>query len=138
MSTYTEEDAKEKWCPAARVSFRHPRVEGIYPAEEGYIGNRDANDGTVPSSHCLGSTCMWWRWADCYDHEHLVQCVREYTDKGETVAAIQFYRAHAPSLSTGEKRDIREAKAFVDAVASGNNPRLIKRKGYCGMAGRPE
>ena len=49
----TEEEAKTKWCPAARVS-------------DAGLGNRytmvdDLTSG-MAFAHCIASRCMWWRW----------------------------------------------------------------------------
>lgn len=45
----TEEEAKTKWCPFARV---------------GSEGNRafDVGNTIQADCHCIGSACMAWRW----------------------------------------------------------------------------
>jgi hypothetical protein len=43
-----EADAKEKWCPQARVMHHG-----------GEVANRN-NAG--PVGNCIGSSCMVWRW----------------------------------------------------------------------------
>ncbi len=53
----TEEEAKKKWCPMARVHI----VEN-----EDYYHNRTAtgpavNKGTA-KANCIASACMMWRW----------------------------------------------------------------------------
>ena len=58
----TEEEAKTKWCPFARVAKR-----GILP---GRSYNRWADDwspaGAVDGAKCIGSACMAWREGGAY------------------------------------------------------------------------
>ena len=53
----TEDEARQKWCPHARVPL----------AADGYTGNRmdDTTGAIVPEfgSRCIASQCMAWRWA---------------------------------------------------------------------------
>lgn len=52
--TYTEDEARTKWCPEARVAG-------------GQAGNRYSMDIDAAHHHafakCIGSSCMMWRWA---------------------------------------------------------------------------
>jgi hypothetical protein len=50
----TEEEAKTKWCPFARVSM----------AWQSSIGsaNRGLTEDEKPLANCIGSACMAWRW----------------------------------------------------------------------------
>lgn len=41
----TEDEAKTKWCPAAKGNQQY-----------------DTNTRIVGEDHCIGSACMWWRW----------------------------------------------------------------------------
>lgn len=62
MSAFTEEEAKTKWCPMARVSFRAQTVcNRVY--EEIQIGvHTKSQSSAVAGSLCIGSACMAWRW----------------------------------------------------------------------------
>jgi hypothetical protein len=51
----TEEEAKTKWCPFVRAGS----------ALGGYLSNRIEGNG-VPSTLCIGSACMAWRWGAMY------------------------------------------------------------------------
>ena len=54
MNTMTETEAREKWCPMARVAAN--RLNGAY--------NRTSTDNTPhhPCVACIASACMAWRW----------------------------------------------------------------------------
>lgn len=63
MEYITEEEAKGKWCPAARQlatsssgglcamnrTGMHPGIEKVFMAP------------------CIASDCMWWEWQDVYE-----------------------------------------------------------------------
>jgi hypothetical protein len=61
----TEDEAKTKWCPMARVSLPH--------ADEcGWQGpaNRDPyKSSTYNGANCIGSECMAWRWGERLESE---------------------------------------------------------------------
>jgi len=50
-ATFTEEEAKTKWCPFARVGSEY---------EPGFSLNR-ITDGPVKPAACIASRCMAWR-----------------------------------------------------------------------------
>lgn len=51
----TEEEAKTKWCPMARILFTTP--DGGYA-----VGNLFKHStGMMEATMCLGSGCMLWR-----------------------------------------------------------------------------
>lgn len=50
MSTYTEEEAKTKWCVHARVR------------DVGVAGVTNINFANGTTIKCIGSRCMSWRW----------------------------------------------------------------------------
>ena len=60
----TEDEAKTKWCPFARVAGP------VQSKAEGVSYNRwPPSDGTMktmlretPTARCIGSRCMAWRW----------------------------------------------------------------------------
>ncbi len=49
---YTEDQARQKWCPMARV-----QEDGNAPA-----ANRTTKADNPGTARCLGSDCMAWRW----------------------------------------------------------------------------
>jgi hypothetical protein len=50
----TEDEAKQRWCPFARVGFP---VQGGINRSVGQDGKEGPNWPT-----CMGSSCMAWRW----------------------------------------------------------------------------
>jgi hypothetical protein len=48
----TEQEAKTKWCPAARAD------------QQGHTANRDPFGRPDGACLCIGSACMAWRWDD--------------------------------------------------------------------------
>jgi hypothetical protein len=107
----TEDEAKTKWCPFARID----------PQQPGSWGNRPASHMGV---HCIASACMAWRWGtpdwETYwtDNEfpggNALQRVRP-DGTGWEVVSKTAYETHR----TEWRRRVR-----------GEN-------GYCGLAGQP-
>lgn len=54
----TEDEARTRWCPFARIADGEPPV----------AVNRPEPYGDVPK--CLGSFCMAWRWDDIPNPEY--------------------------------------------------------------------
>lgn len=50
----TEDGAKRMWCPFSRLSS--------YTGEAA-VNRRREDGGILPSSGCIASECMAWRWA---------------------------------------------------------------------------
>lgn len=50
---YTEEEAKEKWCPMVRL-----HCVDSHCADNRLANNYELPDGTL----CIASECMMWRW----------------------------------------------------------------------------
>ena len=53
----TEDEAKTKWCPFARVSLHDGEAIGNHAANRFPV-----NTGGEMYSRCIGSECMAWRW----------------------------------------------------------------------------
>lgn len=51
----TEDEAKTKWCPAARI------LDGL---PGGAATNREG-----VNVNCVASECMWWRWSERIETE---------------------------------------------------------------------
>ena len=69
----TEDTAKQKWCPMARVALQinaegsvgkasyNRRRENGGPSEK-HSGRSIIGDENISESRCLASGCMMWRW----------------------------------------------------------------------------
>ena len=55
----TEEEAKSKWCPFARVK--------LYTVSAEPAANRKPNGELPRQTLCVASTCMAWRWTPNVD-----------------------------------------------------------------------
>jgi hypothetical protein len=60
----TEDEAKTKWCPFARVSLAGTKLQiSPHNRAEADHGSRVDSVPNPPYARCLGSACMAWRWA---------------------------------------------------------------------------
>lgn len=63
----TEAEAKERWCPFARVVVRPTQeISGRQVVFQDCVSiNRfeEADPGLPSGAKCIGSQCMAWRWA---------------------------------------------------------------------------
>lgn len=105
----TEEEAKTKWCPFAR----------IFPAGEFYQSTNGADlpsltaDDMRPLSRCIASACMAWRWGEDERGEIL-----------EEKAAVPGTYLPGPDWDFDLPRDAWVLRARI-------------RHGHCGLAGKP-
>ena len=90
----TEDEAKTKWCPYARISSLN---EG---GDDGPSSNRWLgwiSDGEVGSvACCIASTCMAWRWSEA---EHARRFVSAFGGAG--VNFVTTERAIKPDERQG-------------------------------------
>lgn len=107
--TYTETEARTKWCPFGRSlneGGNRPAYgeAGDGPVEEDYCGD------VAMTSPCIGSGCMAWRW-------------------NNTRAVVQ-------SSIDGSTRTLNEGDSYSIITESivGYEP---DGTGYCGLAGGP-
>jgi hypothetical protein len=158
--THTTEQARDLWCPMARVAqagnvdipvaynrsltkeVKAAEVVAYASAEEFKLGGEatgsktimvmDATPGVSMAANCVGEKCAMWRWAE---PEHAVHRVR--------VMCKQFDAQVEPERPAG----MNPALVFTphepgdDGGACWVEPEhlwLARRRGYCGLAGRPE
>jgi len=111
----TEEEAKTKWCPEARV-FKSAGV----PLSRSAAVNRWSDDAEqINKTNCLGSGCMAWRW------------FREATsDEWEKVVP------HPDDMKryflAGYEEDPNHRGAMRKKISN-----AMPAFGYCGKAGKP-
>lgn len=56
----TEQEAKAKWCPFARVAFGWN--EALRDSEQAVAATVNRGDNLSAHTSCIGSACMAWRW----------------------------------------------------------------------------
>lgn len=105
----TEDEAKTKWCPFARVSANHG--DSASNRSVGLDDGLGQEPHLFQASRCVGSACMAWRWeAD--------------PEKGKQ------YGLHSPEMAVaiyGTDEQKAEQRAKIAAM----------RPGFCGLAGQP-
>ena len=106
----TEQEAKTKWCPFARVTWQTDATS--WNRVQDGAGNVD--EGTGNACKCLGSDCMAWR-ATKGDEEPLIEAVRRY--RNENGASL------------------KDAKEYVETHPEYR--RGTPDGGFCGLAGKP-
>lgn len=75
----TEDEAKAKWCPHARIA----NDTGAFNTE--YAGGR-----VVPSSFCIASACMAWRALPSGDTTAKINAIREHRERhGSSLVAAK-------------------------------------------------
>ena len=118
----TEEEAKTKWCPFARVGSSTSGLGGFNRFIEPVSADSDAR------ARCLGSACMAFRRLPVVDWSHQF---KELLDGNNWIGAIKLHRQ-----ATGSS--LKDAKDFVDGVRGGTRPMPTSAPaGFCGLAGRP-
>lgn len=118
MSNLTEDEAKTKWCPFARVGTS---------TAAGFAFNREArseasakNDLLPTPAMCIASRCMAWR-------VHLQAIRREATDR--------HAEAQMAAVARERKQELRIERG--NWPGSGYDTLVVDAVGYCGMARWP-
>ena len=100
-----ESEARTKWCPFARSrSIQYRQSNNVMGCTTYMLNGHD-----VPTTTCIGSACMAWRWINL-----------DVKDFG----AVGDY-----NQKTGEGTD--DTEAFQKAIDA-----ATERHGYCGLAGK--
>lgn len=112
----TEDEAKAKWCPFARICVSEKDGSEASVASFNRIAHRQTSNLLTPhAANCIASACMAWRWASP---------TPIILDDGSE-------ETHEWLLSRGWTRG-REAFVGIEM----NPPKTPQ--GYCGLAGRIE
>ena len=65
----TEDDARKKWCPMARVCVIGPDGEHMTSFNRTCSSSDDIDSfQTNGPMKCIASDCMMFKWGDNYDH----------------------------------------------------------------------
>ena len=131
----TEEQARTKWCPMARmVGYVDWNYQDGQPEEADCKAgwNRRADTaGGVQEPKCRASGCMAWRMVKVVPKEEGVAF--DLMEAGSRIEAIKQYR-----FATG--CTLKEAKEWSDGVLCGaiKRPPADATVGYCGAFGKAE
>ncbi len=107
----TEDDAKTKWCPHARILGQGRDLDGC--AVAGTV-----NRGQGFEARCIASACMAWRWQLERLGENKIQAIKRYREENAGV-------------------DLKGAKDWVEAHPEYVRQPIAARQGFCGLAGAP-
>lgn len=121
MNVLTEAEAKNLWCPFARVLHVEDNGQGDENCPRTVTAiNRTGGLGGPHGGACIASNCMAWRWGHSYKG-HAEEFTGNRADLPERGEAFQWLRF-------GDDLD----------VAGNGTFRLYNKTGFCGLAGRPE
>lgn len=137
----TEKEAETKWCPHVRMGSiadsdstadqlpAYNRVSFVSETLPEFLEQQPDKECT-----CLGSRCSQWRWADPPSVQQ-----REFTQWDDRQATTEPQRdaypwipAHWPFVPANETR-MTQAH-WIEPLDEAN----ARRRGYCGLAGKPE
>ena len=109
----TEQEAKTKWCPHMPYCVNPHQVAVVSAAE-------------YKQTRCCASGCMMWRWAESVQEYGLIDTASKfYTTETERPA-------HIPKTW-----NFRPSDEGPSCWAEPEEETLARRKGYCGLAGKP-
>lgn len=116
----TEDEAKTKWCPHARMvetgpngnSVARNRVTKVDAAFE----NPTVHADTLAGAQCIASACMAWRWS-------------------EGKRAEAFHEAVRAHMRTQAKPN---AATATQEVYAARGHEFERTEGVCGLAGAPQ
>lgn len=106
----TEDDAKTRWCFAARVGSG---VNGLGAMNRDALAPENNPELVHENTRCIASTCMAWRWSE----------------PKRTVAFLEAVQKHMQGQS---KPNFNTATQAVFAETGGQFARI---EGGCGLAG---
>lgn len=118
----TEKEAKEKWCPHVRIA--------VLAGHGGAACNTHPDPYIDADCRCAGSRCAMWRWSEPRKARRAYTCddTTATTDPGNRPGAV-------PADWCFEPHDAAEGDpaAWVEPEDQAN----LRRRGYCGLAGKP-
>lgn len=122
MSAHTEEEATQCWCPFARV-------DGLYSkGSDATVHNRLPDGDITMSAMCVGSRCMAWRWANTPRRQFHVSADCEARVEPERAPGTPASWVWCPyDEMEGDYAGWLEPEEECNA----------RRRGYCGLAGKP-
>lgn len=144
---HTEDEAKTKWCPWARVLIiaRSGRHVDSSPAAYNRIATDDNGKehtkATLEECCCIASQCAAWRWSDGKHEQRGIACERAEDEKA-TLALAERLTAEGWLTEDGDtpihfiEREGFDSIDIIDGFTVYRNRK--NRRGYCGLASRGE
>lgn len=112
----TEEEAKTKWCPMARVSsiLKGDKISAVANRDISLLVPTNDFDPATDLTKCIASSCMAWR---------TLPGMEAFSGDGDGIDWIRRHRAIYGS-------------SLKEAVEAKNTQKPVPGSGYCGLAGR--
>ena len=150
---HTEDEARMKWCPAARMVVAERKTHLILNKANfnrtGIEGD-DPQEPHIPrATFCIASDCMAWRWADpryeyirtlnlTDDQERMAERIKTHPTERMVWKRPDGEPLPPPGEGWTPAGDMEKARGYVDGVFDRRwkRPRPNQR-GYCGLAGKP-
>lgn len=140
----TEEEAKTKWCPFARVIVSYDDVVQQPVAFNRYHDNKTGKSyPNFTSAHCIASACAAWRW-ERGTGSSIVRTKDEMIRRDD---GSVYFRPVPPDGDgwyqqwVDSKHANRRETGFTDWIRSHGTEEFTwgsPRKGHCGLAGEPK
>lgn len=128
MASYTEAEAKLKWCPFARI--------GVHAGHGGVSVNRHPDETVQEEALCLGTGCMAWRWASPELRKFIRAATGEDQREWDKLGEDEQPPTRPDYVPEGYTFQICERDhdaGWVEPEAEAQ----ARRFGCCGMAGKP-
>lgn len=149
MSVVKAEEAKLLWCPMSRVAqagnvdistaYNRALTKEVVPSkvtlksEDGEAEQHDvflmkAVKSVSMAANCIGKQCAMWRWHDKANKGYIVMCKDSKAEtEPERPAGLNPAFVFVPCDEDVDAHWIETEESW-----------LRRRRGYCGLAGRPE
>jgi hypothetical protein len=130
----TADQARQLWCPMVRI--------GVTPSAGGPCAINDPTINKDFSGRCVADKCAMWRWQDPA-HESRKPTAWWPEDDDAVVepprpADLPLDAEWIPTTGEGEEITGGYWLEPQSAVDTEHSQAIAKRRGYCGLAGRPE
>lgn len=112
---HTEDEAKKLWCPHTIASHTNPRQK-TYDTRD-----KPREENSRFEHNCIASRCSQWRWCEN---------MAEPTDKTMQFRSTYDRTPDDPGFVWKLMKNDEDVIEWVKC-------KILPRKGYCGLAGKP-
>lgn len=122
----TEKEAAEKWCPHVRIA--------VLAGTGGAACNEHPDPEIDAACRCVGSRCAMWRWAEpmrrsLWMPESSVPYSEPAAPAPDRPADVPMSWEWTPAMDPSDP-----SGGWLEPESEAN----ARRRGYCGLAGKPE